>query len=158
MTGHHFTIFDTAIGRCGIVWGARGIVSVQLPMGDEKKTRTRLHQRHGDLAEAPPPANVQAAIEGMVELLAGKRAAQHIGYHGGAHAGVLSLRRAHPIRPLRDCRQHARQAKVGHFGLAIQRDHDVVGLEVAMHNRRLVDRVLHAPADLDGVVDRFLDL
>jgi methylated-DNA-[protein]-cysteine S-methyltransferase len=42
MTGHHFTIFDTAIGRCGIVWGARGIISVQLPMGDEKKTRARL--------------------------------------------------------------------------------------------------------------------
>ena len=72
MTEHQFAIFDTAIGRCGIVWGERGIVSVQLPMGDEKKTRTRLHQRHGDIAEAPPPANVQAAIEGIVELLAGK--------------------------------------------------------------------------------------
>src|ERR1044071_9586778 len=41
MTGHHFTIFDTAIGRCGIVWGERGITSVQLPMVDEKKTRAR---------------------------------------------------------------------------------------------------------------------
>src|SRR5258708_13745673 len=72
MTGHHFTIFDTAIGRCGIVWGERGIVSVQLPMGDEKKTRTRLQQRHGDITEATPPAKVQAAIEWIVELLAGK--------------------------------------------------------------------------------------
>src|SRR5689334_814393 len=72
MTGHHFTIFDTAIGRCGVVWGERGITSVQLPMGDEKKTRTRLQQRHGDLVEAEPPAKVQAAIDGMVELLAGK--------------------------------------------------------------------------------------
>ena len=72
MTGHHFTIFDTAIGRCGIVWGERGITSVQLPMGDEKKTRTRLQQRHDDLIEAPPPANVQSAIAGIVELLEGK--------------------------------------------------------------------------------------
>jgi methylated-DNA-[protein]-cysteine S-methyltransferase len=72
MTGHHFTIFDTAIGRCGIVWGERGITSVQLPMGDEKKTRTRLQQRHDDLVEAPPPAKVQAAIDGIVELLEGK--------------------------------------------------------------------------------------
>jgi methylated-DNA-[protein]-cysteine S-methyltransferase len=72
MTGHHFTIFDTAIGRCGIVWGERGIISVQLPMGDEKKTRTRLQQRHDDLIEAPPPANVQSAIDGIVELLDGK--------------------------------------------------------------------------------------
>src|SRR5712672_2359694 len=71
MTEQQFAIFDTEIGRCGIVWGERGIVSVQLPMGDEKKTRTRLHQRHGDIAEAAPP-NVQAAIEGIVELLAGK--------------------------------------------------------------------------------------
>ena len=72
MTGHHFTIFDTAIGRCGIVWGERGITSVQLPMGDEKKTRTRLQQRHDDLIETPPPAKVQAAIDGIVELLEGK--------------------------------------------------------------------------------------
>jgi methylated-DNA-[protein]-cysteine S-methyltransferase len=72
MTGHHFTIFDTAIGRCGIVWGERGISSVQLPMGDEKKTRIRLQQRHDDLTEAPPPPKVQAAIEGIVELLEGK--------------------------------------------------------------------------------------
>jgi methylated-DNA-[protein]-cysteine S-methyltransferase len=72
MTGHHFTIFDTAIGRCGIVWGERGITSVQLPMGDEKKTRTRLEQRHDDLVETPPPAKVQAAIDGIVELLEGK--------------------------------------------------------------------------------------
>src|SRR2546430_16585964 len=72
MNGHHFTIFDTAIGRCGIVWGERGITSVQLPMGDEKRTRARLQQRHGDLVEAPPPAKVQAAIDGIVELLEGK--------------------------------------------------------------------------------------
>ena len=72
MTGHHFTIFDTAIGRCGIVWSERGITSVQLPMGDEKKTRSRLQQRHDDLIEMPPPAKVQAAIDSIVELLEGK--------------------------------------------------------------------------------------
>ena len=72
MTGHHFTIFDTAIGRCGIVWSERGITSVQLPMGDEKKTRSRLQQRHDDLVEMPPPAKVQAAIDSIVELLEGK--------------------------------------------------------------------------------------
>ena len=72
MTGHHFAIFDTAIGRCGIVWGERGISAVQLPMPNEDKTRARIRQRHGDIAEAPPPAEVQSAIDGMVELLAGK--------------------------------------------------------------------------------------
>src|SRR5450756_3022355 len=72
MTGHSFAIFDTAIGRCGIVWGARGIKGVQLPMGSEDKTRTRLRQVHGDIAEAPPPAEVQSAIDGIIELLVGK--------------------------------------------------------------------------------------
>ena len=41
-------------------------------MGSEEKTRARIRQRHGDLAEAAPPAEVQRAIDGIVELLAGK--------------------------------------------------------------------------------------
>ena len=72
MTDQHFAIFDTAIGRCGIAWGSRGINAVQLPMSNEDKTRARIRQRHGDIAEAPPPAEVQSAIDGIVELLAGK--------------------------------------------------------------------------------------
>jgi methylated-DNA-[protein]-cysteine S-methyltransferase len=72
MTDQHFALFDTAIGRCGIAWGARGINAVQLPMGNEEKTRARIRQRHGDIAEAAPPAVVQNAIDGIVELLAGK--------------------------------------------------------------------------------------
>ena len=72
MSGHSFAIFDTSIGRCGIAWGPRGINSVQLPMGSEDKTRTRIRQVHGEIAEAPPPAEVQRAIDGIVELLAGK--------------------------------------------------------------------------------------
>jgi methylated-DNA-[protein]-cysteine S-methyltransferase len=71
MTGNSFAIFDTAIGTCGIVWGARGINGVQLPMGNEEKTRSRIVQRYGEIAEAPPPADVQHAIDGMVELLDG---------------------------------------------------------------------------------------
>jgi methylated-DNA-[protein]-cysteine S-methyltransferase len=72
MTGNSFAMFDTAIGACGIVWGARGINGVQLPMGTEEKTRSRIVQRYGDIAEATPPVQVQHAIEGMVELLEGK--------------------------------------------------------------------------------------
>jgi len=72
MTGQHFTLFDTAIGHCGVVWGGRGVVAVQLPMSSEDKTRGRIRQRYGDIAEAPPPAEVQSAIDGMIELLAGK--------------------------------------------------------------------------------------
>ena len=72
MIGHSFAIFDTAIGRCGIVWGERGINGVQLPMGSEDKTRNRIRQRDADVTEAAPPGEVQRAIEGILELLAGK--------------------------------------------------------------------------------------
>jgi methylated-DNA-[protein]-cysteine S-methyltransferase len=72
MTAHHFAIFDTSIGPCGIAWGPRGVNAVQLPMGNESKTRARIRQRYGELAETPPPADVQRAIEGIVELLEGK--------------------------------------------------------------------------------------
>ena len=72
MTNHHFAIFETAIGGCGILWSGRGINGVQLPMGSEDKTRARIHQRHSDLVETQPTADVQRAIDGIVELLAGK--------------------------------------------------------------------------------------
>ncbi|MEO6380674.1 MAG: methylated-DNA--[protein]-cysteine S-methyltransferase [Nitrobacter sp.] len=69
---HKFALFDTAIGACGIVWTARGIVAVQLPLPGEDRTRTRIRQRYGVLTEAIPSAVVQTAIDGMIELLEGK--------------------------------------------------------------------------------------
>ena len=72
MTGQHFAIFDTALGRCGIAWGERGINAVQLPMGTEEKTVGRIRQRYGEIAEATPSVEVQSAIDGMTELMAGK--------------------------------------------------------------------------------------
>jgi methylated-DNA-[protein]-cysteine S-methyltransferase len=72
MTDQHFTMFETPIGTCGIEWGPRGINGTQLPMGSEDKTRARIRQRHGDIIEAEPTADVQRAIERIVDLLAGK--------------------------------------------------------------------------------------
>jgi methylated-DNA-[protein]-cysteine S-methyltransferase len=72
MTGQYFAIFDSTIGPCGILWGERGITGVQLPMGSEEKTRKRILQRNGDVTEALPTAEMQSAIGGMIELLAGK--------------------------------------------------------------------------------------
>ena len=31
MTAQGFTLFDTVIGRCGLAWGERGLIGVQLP-------------------------------------------------------------------------------------------------------------------------------
>ena len=72
MTNQYYALFDTAIGMCGIEWGPRGINGVQLPMGGEEKTRARIRQRHGDIEEAAPTAEVKAAIGRIVDLLAGK--------------------------------------------------------------------------------------
>jgi methylated-DNA-[protein]-cysteine S-methyltransferase len=72
MAGRAYTIFDTAIGRCGIAWGQAGIVGVQLPEAREIETRKRLYQLYPDAREMRPPPNVELAIEGMVALLRGE--------------------------------------------------------------------------------------
>jgi methylated-DNA-[protein]-cysteine S-methyltransferase len=64
-----FTLFDTAIGRCGIVWSAPGVAGVQLPETREPETRARLLRRFPGAREAPPPLDVQRAVDGIVALL-----------------------------------------------------------------------------------------
>ncbi|OSZ75338.1 methylated-DNA--[protein]-cysteine S-methyltransferase [Hydrogenophaga sp. IBVHS1] len=69
--GH--ALFDTAIGVCGIAWGPGGIVAVQLPESDAARTRMRLLKGLPESPEEPvPPAEVQAAIEGIRALLGGE--------------------------------------------------------------------------------------
>jgi methylated-DNA-[protein]-cysteine S-methyltransferase len=72
MSGQAYTIFDTAIGRCGIAWGHAGIVGVQLPEAREIETRKRLFRLYPDAREMRPPPNAEAAIEGIVALLRGE--------------------------------------------------------------------------------------
>ena len=74
MTGHGFTLFDTSIGRCGIAWGERGIVGVQLPEARESETRARLLRHYPEAIEASPPADIQRALDGIIALLAGEAA------------------------------------------------------------------------------------
>ena len=72
MTALGFTLFDTAVGRCGIAWGARGIRGVQLPEGRDLDTRARLLKRFPEAAEALPPTEVQQALDRIVALLQGE--------------------------------------------------------------------------------------
>jgi methylated-DNA-[protein]-cysteine S-methyltransferase len=68
-----FTLFDTTIGRCGIAWGDRGVLGVQLPEADgEARTRARVRRRFTGARELAPPPEVQEAIGRIVDLLRGE--------------------------------------------------------------------------------------
>jgi methylated-DNA-[protein]-cysteine S-methyltransferase len=73
MSDLSFAIFDTAIGACGVVWSARGIVGVQLPEKDATATRARIGRRFRRAGEAEPPQAVQNAIGGIKTLLRGEQ-------------------------------------------------------------------------------------
>ncbi len=74
MAGRGYSVFDTGIGRCGVVWSEAGVVGVQLPEARELETRRRLFQLYPDAREMRPSLNVEIAIEGMVALLRGQPA------------------------------------------------------------------------------------
>lgn len=69
MTALGFTLFDTAVGRCGIVWGEHGIVGLQLPESSDDKARSRVTKRFPSAAESEPPAEACKAINLIVALL-----------------------------------------------------------------------------------------
>jgi methylated-DNA-[protein]-cysteine S-methyltransferase len=68
-----FALFDTAIGRCAIVWSERGITGVQLPERDERATANRVVRRFPQAREATPPAPIARTIEAIVALFRGER-------------------------------------------------------------------------------------
>jgi methylated-DNA-[protein]-cysteine S-methyltransferase len=72
-TDSGFALFETAIGRCGIVWSERGITGVQFPEGSEQATRNRLQRRFPNAREAAALPAVQHTIAEITALLAGER-------------------------------------------------------------------------------------
>ena len=68
----NFALFDTAVGRCGLVWSERGIVGVRFPEPSDRATRNRLLRRYPAARETVPPADVQRAIDDIVGLLSGQ--------------------------------------------------------------------------------------
>jgi len=71
MTGRGYAIFDTGVGRCGIVWSDAGIVAVQLPEARELDTRRRLFRLYPEAREMRPPPMVEIAIQGIATALRG---------------------------------------------------------------------------------------
>jgi methylated-DNA-[protein]-cysteine S-methyltransferase len=69
MTDAAFALFDSPIGRCGIVWSERGIAGVQLPEASEAATRARITKRFPGARESAATRAVQRAIDGVGSLL-----------------------------------------------------------------------------------------
>src|SRR5271165_883513 len=72
MMANGFALFDTAIGRCGVAWGERGVAGVQLPEAGERETRARMLQRFPTAGETAPPPEVQRVIGRIAALLRGE--------------------------------------------------------------------------------------
>jgi len=72
MTEHAFTLFDTPIGTCSLVWQAKSIVGLRLPESSAAETRARIKRRWPDAEEQAPPADMQDVIDRVLALLSGE--------------------------------------------------------------------------------------
>jgi methylated-DNA-[protein]-cysteine S-methyltransferase len=70
---HAYALFDTAIGRCGIAWSAKGVIGLQLPERSAEATRTRLLRHCPTAEEKDPPKPIARAIEDIQALLRGEK-------------------------------------------------------------------------------------
>jgi methylated-DNA-[protein]-cysteine S-methyltransferase len=68
-----FTVFDTPVGGCALVWGERGLVGVLLPEASDAATRMRVRRRHAGAQEAAPSPELQQVIARIRALLNGAR-------------------------------------------------------------------------------------
>ena len=71
MTATGFATFDTAIGRCALVWRGAFVVGVALPEGDEPALRAHLASRFPLAREAVPGGAIADAIGAVAALLSG---------------------------------------------------------------------------------------
>jgi methylated-DNA-[protein]-cysteine S-methyltransferase len=79
MSAIGFTVFDTAIGCCGIAWSGRGIVGVALPQGSRRAMMGYLQRRFPGVGATEPPPAVKAVIADIVALISGEpRELRHV--------------------------------------------------------------------------------
>ena len=68
-----FTLFDTPIGTCALVWGTRGLVGVALPEASAAGTAAQVRRRFRGACERAPSNGVQRSIDRVLALLRGGR-------------------------------------------------------------------------------------
>ena len=66
-----FALFETAVGRCAIVWRGDLIVGTHLPEASDARTVAALARRFPDARAATPPALVAAATARIAAFLDG---------------------------------------------------------------------------------------
>jgi methylated-DNA-[protein]-cysteine S-methyltransferase len=69
-----FHLFDTAVGRCAVVWRGALIVRVLLPAASEAHMREAVARSFPGAASAEPPAAVARVIDKIVALCRGEAA------------------------------------------------------------------------------------
>jgi len=69
---HHYAIFETAAGFCGIAWNDAGITRFQLPAKNAETTERLLRRRLAPAEPGQPPAAVAAALAAAKRYFAGE--------------------------------------------------------------------------------------
>src|SRR5262249_538460 len=70
---HHYLIFETAAGFCGIAWHDAGITRFQLPANGANSTERSLLRRLSGAKPASPTPQITAAIAAVRRYFEGER-------------------------------------------------------------------------------------
>lgn len=66
------SVFDTAIGHCGLVWDGAAVLGSALPAGSAERTGAMLTARFPDATEQRPPPWVRQVVDDITALLRGE--------------------------------------------------------------------------------------
>jgi methylated-DNA-[protein]-cysteine S-methyltransferase len=72
MTAPDFTLFETPIGTCSLVWQDDRVIGLRLPEASPAATRARIARRWPKAEEQPPPPGMMKVIDRVLALLAGE--------------------------------------------------------------------------------------
>jgi methylated-DNA-[protein]-cysteine S-methyltransferase len=72
MSGAAYCFFDTAIGRCAILWRGGAAIGAALPEDDQTQAQALLLQRFPGAAPGTPPADIALVVEAVIRLLNGE--------------------------------------------------------------------------------------
>jgi len=70
---HHYAIFETAGGFCGLAWSADGVVRLQLPTKSAEATERLLLRRTPNAERSEPPPEIAETIAAVTRYFAGER-------------------------------------------------------------------------------------